>query len=84
MFGKLIELFGKDLGKRILFLVTFADGGLPQCLEPLKTSDLPFDGSDKSYFKFNNSALNSLDRGSLTETFWKMGNDSLEEFFKHI
>ena len=53
VFGRLMGIFGKDLEKRIMFMITFCDGGAPQCLAPLKEAKMPVN----RYFKFNNSAL---------------------------
>lgn len=75
-------MFGKSLEKRIVFLVTFSDGGELPCLESIQSSTLPFN----SYFEFNNSALLSLKKmdDKFNRIFWEMGQENLANFFKYI
>lgn len=80
VFGRLMSIFGKDVEKRIIFLVTFGDAGRPQCINVLEAAQLPVN----RWFKFNNSALMETDSDSMTEQFWDMGTESQSEFFNLI
>lgn len=80
VFGQLMSIFGKDVESRIVFMLTFCDGGQPQALKVLKAAQLPVN----NWFKFNNSALTECDDGSMTETFWDIGMTSQKEFFNLI
>ena len=80
VFARLLGIFGNDLEERILFMVTFCDGGGAQCLDSLKEAGM----NVIAHFKFNNSALMHVDDDQFTEGFWDMGMLSLERFFRHI
>ena len=83
IFNSIMALFSKDIASNICTLITFADGATPAVLASLKDSKLPFGKT----FKFNNSALfaeNEKNSDPVSATFWKMGRDSFELFFKHI
>lgn len=73
-------IFGKNLEKRLMFMITFCDGGKPQCLNALTAAQMPVN----NYFKFNNSALMEIDGDNFTENFWNMGKASLKDFFNKI
>ena len=88
-----LGLFGKDLKKENIFLMTtFSDGRKPIILKNLQ--DFPYG----HYFKFNNSALYSdkhesgsdseesdeEEEASLTRLSWKMGVKSFEKFFRKL
>ena len=92
-----LGLFGKDLKKENIFLMTtFSDGRKPIILKHL--CDFPYG----HYFKFNNSALygeknvkhesgsdsdesdEEEEEASLTRLSWKMGAKSFEKFFRKL
>lgn len=73
-------IFGKNLEKRIMFMITFCDGGKPQCIDALTAAGLPIN----KYFKFNNSALMETEADEFTEGFWNMGMKSMTDFFDFI
>ena len=81
LFGKLMGLFGKDVESRLVFMMTFADGGVPLALKSIKELNL---GSATNHFKFNNSALYSNDTDAATRASWGMGVASISEFLKFI
>lgn len=79
MFNRLLSIFGKDLETKILFLLTFCDGGEPLVLGVLKATDMPVNVT----LKFNNSALFTTKKDTMTETFWDINYDSLHTFFNY-
>ncbi|KAI2645705.1 hypothetical protein H4Q32_026201 [Labeo rohita] len=59
IFDSILSIFGKDIAKNILMMVTFADGKKPPVLEAIKVSKVPCstnESGDPHHFKFNNSA----------------------------
>ena len=82
--NKVLTMFGTDSVANIFLLVTFADGKKAQVLNAIKASGFPY--ADKSCFHFNNSALFARgdDRNEYSKNFWKMGEASLERFFKML
>jgi len=83
VFDQVQSIFGKDIAENIFVLITFADGNEPPVLAALKEI-VP----QAKTFEFNNSALfadNSAgQRSNMSQKFWKMGNDSFENFFKFL
>jgi predicted Fe-S protein YdhL (DUF1289 family) len=79
--NRIEELFGKDARDRFVLMCTFADGGVPQCLDVLK----PHMHWQKE-FKFNNSALYAdPERDDPTiKFFWDLGNDSVKRFLTFV
>lgn len=86
IFESVLALFGKDVGKNIYSLITFADGQIPPVLSALAS----FNGSLLSFnthFTFNNSAVfvdNRFTGNAFAKRFWDMGMDSFEVFFKSL
>ena len=88
VFDSILAVFGKDIGKNILMMTTFADGKTPPVLEAVKEAGI---GYCKS-FKFNNSALYTDQAGDGLEAevvtfdkmFWDMGMTSFNAFFKQL
>ena len=88
VFDSILAVFGKDIGKNILMMTTFADGGRPPVLEAVDEAGI---GYCKS-FKFNNSALYTDQVGGGLEAevvtfdkmFWDMGMASFKAFFKQL
>lgn len=63
-----------------MFMITFCDGGKPQCLASLEEAKMPI----SSWFKFNNSALMETEKDKFSEGFWDMGMSSMASFFLKI
>ena len=89
VFGSILAVFGKDIGKNILMMTTFADGKTPPVLEAVDEARI---GYYKS-FKFNTSALYTDQAGggqgaevvsSFDKMFWDMGMASFKAFFKQL
>ena len=90
IFDQILALFGKDIGRNIYMMLTFADAQEPQVLSGIEEAEMPHQG----YYKFNNSALYTkvvpkkpFERRSQNEEsekfdamFWRMGMDSFERF----
>lgn len=97
IFNKILSIFDKTAKKNILFLLTFADGSIPLCIDALKNFNL---FNKKNVFKFNNSGFlpKSIDldfeSGSdnsenddeldMNHEFWKIGIKSMNKFFKKL
>ena len=83
VFDSILALFGKDVAKNIMMLITFADGGTPKVMDAIKKANLPF--LPENVFKFNNSALFARNSGTcemgLSKLFWNMGEQSMMKFF---
>ncbi|KAH0627720.1 hypothetical protein JD844_003856 [Phrynosoma platyrhinos] len=93
IFNVMLSIFGKDIRDNILFLVTFADGGMPPVLETIEASDMPCARDAKGvpiHFTFNNSALFASNvkedevRYRLTQMIWERGERSLDMFFQSL
>ncbi|XP_039593962.1 uncharacterized protein LOC120516368 [Polypterus senegalus] len=94
VFDSILSIFGKDIAKNILILITFADGQRPPVLDAIKESNIPFPKDNKGnplFFKFNNSALfanndetDSSDCLMFDKMFWDMGAKSMEGFFEYL
>ena len=89
VFASILAVFGKDIGKNILMMITFADGKTPPVLEAVDEAGI---GYCKSY-KFNNSALYTDQAAwgqeaevvsSFDKMFWDMGMASFKAFFKQL
>ncbi|CAH3036313.1 unnamed protein product [Porites lobata] len=82
IFNSVLSMFGKDLGKNIFLMVTFADREKPPILQALNDANLTV--SDR-HFKFNNSALfadnKNEDEVSFDALFWKMNFPAFGQFF---
>ena len=89
VFDSILAVIGKDIGKNMLMMTTFADGKTPPVLEAVDEAGI---GYCKS-FKFNNSALYTDQAGggqeaevvsSFDKMFWHMGMASFKAFFKQL
>ena len=88
VFASILAVFGKDIGKNILMMTTFADGKTPPVLEAVDEAGIGYCQS----FKFNNSALYTDQAGggqvaevvSFDKMFWDMGMASFKAFFKQL
>ena len=88
VFDSILAVIGKDIGKNILMMTTFADGKTPPVLEAVDEAGI---GYCKSFI-FNNSALYTDQAGdgqeaevvSFDKMFWDMGMASFKAFFKQL
>ena len=85
IFNSVLSMFGKDLGKNISLMVTFADHEKPPILQALNDANLTV--SDR-HFKFNNSILfadnKNEDAASIDAFFWKMNFQTFAELFTEL
>ena len=78
IFDSILAIFGKDVGKNVFMMITFADGQRPPVLDAVKASKIPYETA----FKFNNSAIYSENKqDAFDRLFWEMGMSSLLTFF---
>ena len=90
MFKKVLELFGKDVGKNIFLLLTFADGNVPPILAAIKQASIPY----KKAFKVNNAGFSpnewdyynddGLDDDGFGRAYWDMGIRTFDKFFTEL
>ncbi|XP_078272509.1 stonustoxin subunit beta-like [Rhinoraja longicauda] len=97
VFDTILSRSSKGFAENFQLMVTFADERSPPVLEAFKKANVPYpkDKSDMPvHFKFNNSAIfaqrptsgnsgegRSNDSGEEAAMFWKMGENSLKNFF---
>jgi hypothetical protein len=90
IFNSVLEIFGKDIEKNILFLTTFADGDTPEVLEVIKEAKLPCKKDTKGspcYHKFNNGAIydsNQDPDDEISPIQWKAGMKNFKLFFDEL
>ncbi|KAL0147764.1 hypothetical protein M9458_056940 [Cirrhinus mrigala] len=97
IFDSILSIFGKDVAKNILMMVSFADGKKPPVLEAIKVSKVPCstnESGEPHHFKFNNSAVfvsnnktakdEESDFENFDQMFWKLGISSMTRFFKSL
>jgi predicted GTPase len=83
IFDSILAIFGKDVGKNVFMMVTFADGQKPPVLDAVEASKIAYDTA----FKFNNSAIyceTQSKQNQFDRLFWEMGMNSLEVFFASL
>ncbi|XP_066579133.1 uncharacterized protein LOC136768703 [Amia ocellicauda] len=98
IFDSILSIFGKDIEKNILTLVTFADGKPPAVLKAISESGVPHTKDKKDnpvHFKFNNSALyatsssdpqasDDSDSDDFDQMYWNMGQKGMCRFFQSL
>ncbi|EMD49139.1 Hypothetical protein EHI5A_247670, partial [Entamoeba histolytica KU27] len=90
VFGNIINLFGKDVKKHFIAMLTFCDGEDPQVINSLKSKDCIFSTiipeiDNPWYFKFNNSAIYKDNTEDVfTQMFWKLGMKSFDDFITKL
>ncbi|BFU18677.1 hypothetical protein conserved [Entamoeba histolytica] len=90
IFGNIINLFGKDVKKNFIAMLTFCDGEEPQVINALKSKDCIFSTiipeiDEPWYLKFNNSAIYSdKTEDVFTQMFWKLGMKSFDDFITKL
>ena len=87
IYGKFLDMFGEDLKRHFIFILTFSDGGLPGIIPMLKNEKSFFKELIESienetwFFKFNNSSFFESNReDEATKLFWKLGIKNFEDF----
>ena len=81
IFDSILAIFGKDVGKNVFMMITFADGQRPPVLEAVKASKISYETA----FKFNNSAIYSENKqDAFDRLFWEMGMSSFLTFFTSL
>ena len=83
IFMSIQSLFGKDIEKNILIVITFADGKHPSVLASVEDAKLPYG----FWFAFNNSGLfasNQQGHSCLGPMFWEMGIRNFQTFFDNL
>ena len=86
IFNCIFDLFGEDMKKVFIAMLTFCDGGKPQVLNALRDKSclfsqfIDFLGNDW-YYKFNNSAIfEKNEEDILNITYWNIGIESFKNF----
>ncbi|BFU26587.1 hypothetical protein conserved [Entamoeba histolytica] len=90
IFGNIINLFGKDVKKNFVAMLTFCDGEKPQVINALQSKDCIFSTiipeiDEPWYLKFNNSAIYSDNtEDEFTQMFWKLGMKNFDDFITKL
>ncbi|GAT96191.1 hypothetical protein conserved [Entamoeba histolytica] len=86
VFGNIIDLFGKDVKKNFIAMLTFCDGQTPQVINSLQSKECIFSEIIRYvekpwYLKFNNSAIyDDNTEDEFTQMFWKLGMRNFDDF----
>lgn len=80
IFDSVLSIFGNDVQGNIFIMATFADNDEPKVMDALTEAEVPH----ADVFTFNNSALYAQSKGIMTESYWKIGYESLQKFFDHL
>ncbi|BFU22701.1 Type II/IV secretion system protein/Septin/AIG1 family/50S ribosome-binding GTPase, putative [Entamoeba histolytica] len=90
IFGNIINLFGKDVKKNFIAMLTFCDGEEPKVINALQSKECVFSTiipeiDEPWYLKFNNSAIYSdKTEDVFTQMFWKLGMKSFDDFITKL
>ncbi|EDR26952.1 hypothetical protein, conserved [Entamoeba dispar SAW760] len=90
IFGNIIDLFGNDVKKNFIAMLTFCDGKTPQVINALQSQDCIFSSvipeiDEPWYLKFNNSAIYDDNTGDeFTQIFWKLGMKNFDDFIEKL
>jgi hypothetical protein len=92
IFNSVLDIFGKDMGENIRFLITYADGSYPQVLAAIKEAQLPCQMDSKGspcHHNFNNDGVYT-NPSSATRTHdsisyhWNISMENFESFFNEL
>ncbi|XP_035286621.1 uncharacterized protein LOC118234293 [Anguilla anguilla] len=89
IFDAILSVFGKNMEKNFMILITFSDWMPPPALKPVSESGAPFlkdKNNDPVHFLFNNLPLQKFAK-KYEETFktaWDNGAESFREFFQAL
>ncbi|GAB1219489.1 hypothetical protein ENUP19_0036G0064 [Entamoeba nuttalli] len=90
IFGNIINLFGKDVKKNFIAMITFCDGKTPQVINSLQSKECIFSTiipeiDSPWYLKFNNSAIyDDNTEDEFTQMFWKLGMKNFDDFITKL
>ncbi|BFU24924.1 hypothetical protein conserved [Entamoeba histolytica] len=90
IFGNIINLFGKDVKKNFIAMLTFCDGKTPQVINALQSKECVFSTiipeiDSPWYLKFNNSAIyDDNTEDEFTQMFWKLGMKNFDDFISKL
>ena len=90
IFNCIFDLFGDDMKKVFLAMLTFCDAARPQVLNALLDenclfSNFLFSLGEDWYFKFNNSGIfEKNEHDVLNVTYWNIGMDNFAKFTKKL
>ncbi|BFU21273.1 Zeta toxin/Type II/IV secretion system protein/Elongation factor Tu GTP binding domain/Septin/AIG1 family/50S ribosome-binding GTPase, putative [Entamoeba histolytica] len=90
IFGNIIDLFGKDVKKNFIAMLTFCDGKKPQVINALESKECIFSTiipeiDNPWYLKFNNSAIyDDNTEDEFTQMFWKLGMKNFDDFITKL
>ncbi|GAB1228272.1 hypothetical protein ENUP19_0391G0001 [Entamoeba nuttalli] len=90
VFGNIIDLFGKDVKKHFIAMITFCDGKTPQVINSLQSKECVFSTiipeiTPPWYLKFNNSAIyDDNTEDGFTQMFWKLGMKNFDDFITKL
>ena len=87
IFSRVVGIFGKDIEKNILPLITFCDANEPPVIHNLKAPksffhDIFNNLEDPWYLKFNNSGF--FNKNNDSEIYWKIGFQSFDIFMTKL
>ncbi|BFU24139.1 hypothetical protein conserved [Entamoeba histolytica] len=90
IFGNIVDLFGKDVKKNFIAMLTFCDGKKPQVINALQSKECIFSTiipeiDNPWYLKFNNSAIyDDNTEDEFTQMFWKLGMKNFDDFISKL
>ena len=90
IFNSVLEIFGKNIERNILFFTTFADGNSPLVLEAIKEAKLPCLKDTKGspcYKSFNNGSIFKSPQSANKRRLlmdWEDGMENFDSFFQEL
>ncbi|XP_064204948.1 uncharacterized protein LOC135262067 isoform X2 [Anguilla rostrata] len=89
IFHAILSIFGKNMEKNVMALVTFSDWTPATALEALLESGVPVlknENNEPVHFLFNNSPLQKFAKKyeEIYKTAWDNGTESFREFFETL
>lgn len=89
IFGRVIGLFGKDVGENFIAMLTFSDGQTPNIVSCLESKESIFSEIREQiqspwYLTFNNSAIFCGVDLQFTRNFWDLGMASYRSFVQKL
>ncbi|GAT99284.1 hypothetical protein conserved [Entamoeba histolytica] len=90
VFGNIINLFGNDVKKHFIAMLTFCDGKKPKVINALQSKECIFSTiipeiTPPWYLKFNNSAIyDDNTEDEFTQMFWKLGMKNFDDFITKL
>ncbi|GAT99413.1 hypothetical protein CL6EHI_083760 [Entamoeba histolytica] len=90
VFGNIINLFGKDVKKNFIAMLTFCDGETPQVINALQSKECIFSTiipeiDSPWYLKFNNAAIYDDNTEDIfKQMFWELSMKSFDDFITKL